>query len=686
MRATFRALARALVFLAVLTQSAIPPMTPPPARAGLIINSFAFAPSGIPSGFQAEPAPYAPLFQLTWTSAVGADYDEIRIGDDTWRGGAEMWIRAEPGVIRSVQEEGFTTLRVRSVIGGVPTAAVSTVVVFAPVVVLASSVTTLDCNPTTRTGTDNTAALQAVLDTDSDAAPVMLVIDGHALISNSLVGKRIRGISKEDSWIHLAAGVSKPMIRGPCRYLFDGSRDAGIILRDITLDGNGTNQDLQEAGTSHVAMLTMGTFFTHVNAPRFSNIHFVEVKCFNLLLGDYINGHYIKGITAENGATSIFQDRVHVWGPGTGTAVCTDVEGTGGDDTVGYNLDEALDTFTTEENEEYGSTAGAVLDPVIIRGIRLNGSNAGVRLLSLHARFENVTVEDVSGEVGLYAVHMGYTWAGKGYTSNFGTVRLRNISHTVRAEPPEFPGAPINSNQPGVPSWNVISIDAHIDALTISELTYDNTDGRPTVYMGPVTQIAQMTVPASIAVSTADHVFDTWAVTTASMTSLRIPDSFESSGDKIIQLPSAGYTDSYTVTGWVTSSYTDGAQVLASQFGGVAGSGNSWEIFLNTDNTFNAIMFGVTPISTPLASDGAEHFFAFRVNYPVNSFQIKADAGGWVSGAGSSLLSTVPVMIGGNQEGAGGVAAFKLHGAIRDLRIVKEALSDEAVEAIRTGE
>ena len=104
--------------------------------------------------------------------------------------------------------------------------------------IYAGSVAKLDSNVFTGGGTDDTAALQAVLDTAKDNGGVHLIMDGAALVSGLVVysGTTIEALNKNCGFFQ-KAGSNRSIVTNA-----DWQRDERNV-RNISLIGGTYNQD-----------------------------------------------------------------------------------------------------------------------------------------------------------------------------------------------------------------------------------------------------------------------------------------------------------------------------------------------------------------------------------------------------------------------------------------------------------
>ena len=270
-------------------------------------------------------------------------------------------------------------------------------------------------------GTDDTAALQAVLDQAPQLGRLHLVLDGAALISKPLK-------------IHSHTTIECPD-KSCGLFLADGSNCC--ILRNV-------NFDLETIRDYNITIL--GGVFNH-NSP--GQVHHIEGKkwdvpnpewaAFNGVFGMEFYGVenlLMRDVTIANQRTFALlmanwkhvvmenihidrreredyqnQDGLHFFGPGRFLTI-RDIRGNSGDDFIALAPDE----------HDYKSS----IEDVLIQGVQFEEADQGIRLLVCgEGKLDRVIIRDVTGTYRSYGFIINPWFPGKG--GNYGNIVFDTI-------------------------------------------------------------------------------------------------------------------------------------------------------------------------------------------------------------------------------------------------------------------
>ena len=267
----------------------------------------------------------------------------------------------------------------------------------------ASDYAVLDSHVINGGGTDDTAALQGVLDRARDGrTPVRLVMDGAALITGLVIwpNTTIECINPSCGFF-LADGSNRALLRnGNPDFYTEDKRDKNITLSGGTWNHNARGQEhhielpgdpyeehlkrnhfsylvteckhifaFEFYGVENIALKDMTVLNQRTYVMLMANFKFATIENVNIVLSDYMS--------ANN------QDGLHFWGPGQFLTL-RNITGTAGDDFIALAPDEA--------------DGKSSITDVMIDGVHLNNSDQGIRLLSRGTgELDRVLIKNVTG-------------------------------------------------------------------------------------------------------------------------------------------------------------------------------------------------------------------------------------------------------------------------------------------------
>ena len=324
--------------------------------------------------------------------------------------------------------------------------------------IYASTIATLDSNVHTGGGTDDTAALQAVLDRAQNGEGIHLIMDGAALISQ----------------LKLYSNTTIECLNKDCGfYQIDHTDDAMIT------NGNWNKKEVQ---TWNISLLG-GTYNQNCRNQAHDNPHrnddFVEAvndenaeKPFTLCLEFYgVGNMLIRDITIAEFRTFAFtagcfyhltlenvwldmkyhmngnQDGFHFWGPGQYLTV-RNCGGCVSDDIMNIGPDEV-------------DKVSSITD-VLVDGLFLEDAEQAVRLLSRGTgRLDRVTIRNITGQYRSYGFYIN-PWFGDDTCGNFGNIFIENVDLKEHPHTYEY--------------YNPVlfSIGGNIECLTLKNIRHHN--------------------------------------------------------------------------------------------------------------------------------------------------------------------------------------------------------------------
>jgi len=369
-------------------------------------------------------------------------------------------------------------------------------------------------------GTDDTSALQAVLDRAAHGTPVHLVIDGAALVSGLNVYGNTTVECINGGGLYLKDGSSRSIIRNVHRSR-DAIVDERITVRGCFLNGNRWNQPSamltgpwSEGGTIPSNKEADGSFLTGlqflgVNDLRIEQVTLWNIRAFGALIGN-ANRIEIKSVTIDYGAAPDDSrnygntDGLHFKGPLRyltidGLKVRT------ADDAIAFNANDCdSDDLTTHNCFGPYVGQGPITD-VTVNNIQLMDTVWGIRLLSSSERIDRVNINNVTGSVrGAYVANISHFVIPTG-RGNFGSISINDVNVdrsmptpwltkqlmewvTDRALEEEF-------NDGRLP---FISVNSQIEDLSLQNIQTRAADARPILRFGPDAKVKMMTATLRI--------------------------------------------------------------------------------------------------------------------------------------------------------------------------------------------
>ena len=293
--------------------------------------------------------------------------------------------------------------------------------------VYASSVAALDSHVYLGGGTDDTQALQAVLDRARDEGGIHLIMDGAALVSH----------------LEVYSNTTIECLNADCGFFQKEHSDCAIVTnanwniteratRNITLTGGTYNQNC--AHQAHDVPVTEETrpFNSYGDIRGVVALEFYGVE--NVLLRDlvivdfrtyaFMTANFLHmtldrvwlelpgRMHAQN------QDGFHFWGPGQFLTI-RDCGGKVGDDIMNIGPDE-------------GDGVSSITD-VLVDGLFLDDADQAIRILSRGTGLvDRVTIRNVQGTYRSFGFYIN-SWFPGMTAGNFGDIFIENVHLTHTA-------------------------------------------------------------------------------------------------------------------------------------------------------------------------------------------------------------------------------------------------------------
>lgn len=286
----------------------------------------------------------------------------------------------------------------------------------------------LDSHVHTGGGTDDTQALQKILDLAAEGAGVHLIMDGAALITSLRVHSHTTIECLNPLCGFYQAGHSD------CALLINAHPTAGeIIDRNITLLGGTYNQNClnqahhvpPEVHYSQAERLVVALSFFGVENLLVRDVTVRDQRTFAFLITNWVK------VTMENIRLELpgfipsgNQDGIHLQGPGR-FLVLRNIQGRTGDDFIALNGDE--ETNGEKSWAHPCATVGPITD-VLIDTVMVDDASQVVRILSRENLHDRITIRNVSGNYRSFGFYLSaWDYKGRGLKGNFGSIVIENV-------------------------------------------------------------------------------------------------------------------------------------------------------------------------------------------------------------------------------------------------------------------
>ena len=292
----------------------------------------------------------------------------------------------------------------------------------------ASQFATLDSNVKTGGGTDDTQAIQQLLD-KALAHPLHLVMDGAALVGGlTFHSNTTIECLNQSCGFYLKDNVSVPLLQNSNRDFYE-IKTENVCLYGGTYNFNCLHQEHHRQPEGHafddnsiddfVNCWTFGFRIYGIRNLVMRDVTTVDQRTFAMMVANFENVTIDNiDIQLPNILFGENQDGLHFWGPGRFLTL-TNIKGTSGDDIIALAPDE-------------GDCKSSITD-VLIDGLMLKEADQAIRLLSRYkGRLDRVMIRNVSGEFKSFGFFINPWFRGDGIEGNIGHITFENIDLTQK--------------------------------------------------------------------------------------------------------------------------------------------------------------------------------------------------------------------------------------------------------------
>lgn len=285
-------------------------------------------------------------------------------------------------------------------------------------VVYASTYAKLDSNVIDGGGTDDTEAIQAILDKAPEWGGLHLIMDGTALVRGINVHSNTTiECENKDCGFYLASGSNRSIIQN-AHLDFKTREDRNITLLGGTYNHNCAEQehhvtlDISSGEAFGIEKFVIAMEFYGVEYLTMRDVTIRNQRTFAMLVANWYRVT-MENITIElpNNMYGQNQDGIHFWGPGQYLNI-RNIMGCAGDDFI---------ALAPDENDSVSDITDVVID-----GVFLDDADQGIRMLSRGSgRLDRVIVRNVTGTFKSFGFYINAWFPGCG--GNFGNITLENI-------------------------------------------------------------------------------------------------------------------------------------------------------------------------------------------------------------------------------------------------------------------
>lgn len=337
----------------------------------------------------------------------------------------------------------------------------------AQIIIASAAGAALNTNLSSGGGTDDTTVLQTALNTASGGAPLLLIMDGPALVSGLNIYSNTTILCLDGAGFYLKNGSNRSILRNANRSGTTRT-DHDITLMGGYYNGNYANQTGSGSPATYESDGTpmSGVQFYGVSNLTIKGVEIVNTLSYMFSLANviYVDGSDIKATTTNTGGLGAnTTDGFNVNGPSQYITL-RGLKIKAWDDSVAFN------TLGTSNAGALGPyiEAGAISD-VVVDGLELMGSLNGVRLFSTDFRIDRVIISNVTGSAKMYAGVIDYFNVPYG---DFGSITLDNWDVSMLS---------ISGLTPVDPAY--INFNGVFESLTLRNIKLSNpVDTRPLLW------------------------------------------------------------------------------------------------------------------------------------------------------------------------------------------------------------
>jgi hypothetical protein len=385
-------------------------------------------------------------------------------------------------------------------------------------------------------GTDNTAAIQSVLD-NAGKSPITVYWDGKysvtglkiysntTIIANAGCGAILRNHSDKSIFINAS-------------QTFGTAKDSNIVICGGIWNGNYYNPEIPRGAQSKGDRVNglVGCFrFYGVDNLIVRDAILYKPATYALAAANVTHVLYENIIVDVGPNPLINNDGLHIDGNSQYGVIRHCIINTH-DDGIGLNADDLYLNWydkkeVSSEKSFYSEACAGPISDILIDDITFNSSLFGIRILSGKSRVDRVTIRNIKGFTKGYAMVVDnyqhnpplVTWAGPG---NIGTINVEDFDVAI------YPG-PEN-----MPNESCINVSTNVEQLIFKNIKRKHfSAGEPTIYIrGKNTVIGSMEIDGYYSLDTAKNSAISHIVAEgASISQLSISNASIRSTDKEIQ-------------------------------------------------------------------------------------------------------------------------------------------------------
>lgn len=292
----------------------------------------------------------------------------------------------------------------------------------------ASQFAILNSNVKTGGGSDDTIAIQSLLDKALEH-PLHLVMDGAALVGGLVFHSNTTiECLNQSCGFYLKDHVSVPLLQNSNRDFYE-IKTENVCLYGGTYNFNCLHQEHHRQPEGHafdnnsiddfVNCWTFGFRIYGIKNLVIRDVTTIDQRTFTMMVANFENVTMDNiDIQLPNILFGQNQDGLHFWGPGRFLTL-TNIKGTSGDDIIALAPDE-------------GDSKSSITD-VLIDGLMLKEADQAIRLLSRgKGRLDRVVIRNVSGEFKSFGFFINPWFRGDGIEGNIGHITFENIDLTQK--------------------------------------------------------------------------------------------------------------------------------------------------------------------------------------------------------------------------------------------------------------
>jgi hypothetical protein len=343
-------------------------------------------------------------------------------------------------------------------------------------------------------GTDNTAAIQSVLD-NARKSPITVYWDGKYSVTGLIIYSNTTIIANAGCGAILRNHSNKSIFINASQT-FGAAKDSNIVISGGIWNGNYYNPEIPRGAQSKGDRVNglVGCFrFYGVDNLIVRDAILYKPATYALAAANVTHVLYENIIVDVGPNPLINNDGLHIDGNSQYGVIRHCIINTH-DDGIGLNADDLYLNWydkkdISSEKSFYSEACAGPISDILIDDITFNSSLFGIRILSGKSRVDRITIRNIKGYTKGYGVVVDnyqhdpplVTWAGPG---NIGTINIEDFDVSI------FPG-PEN-----MPNESCINVSTNVEQLILKNIKRKHfSAGEPTIYIrGKNTVIGSMDI------------------------------------------------------------------------------------------------------------------------------------------------------------------------------------------------